>query len=367
MEELPIKRVYLSRANTYLNSHICCYLLAKNIPCVLGVDEDTTEAELSHLKKIGDSLEITPEIRYVDMKSEASVANGIDGCDCFIHSLSQDSWYVNKDPVECYKGPIADALMLLHCAYQQGIPKGIFTGSLVSVYGGRQASSIEVTDADWGEPHNMTGQARAYLYSERAVWAFNQQLKSPLSLTVLNLGVLFGPSLSTLEKHSSVKFMIKMLNESVQALLPLRVPTIDVRDAALVHVLFLLEGMKPDQRFNLCQGCYWLNELAEIMRDEFGFLGIEITSSIIGGLPATLASLFSSELKSIFHHCGKSLKISTFRVREIVSFRMRALDETLVDMGYQMIDGGLVKKELSPKFYTNMKGTNSSSSSQPSS
>lgn len=361
MEETEIKKVFVSRANSYLNSHICCYLLAKRIPCVLGIDEELQESDCEHLKKICDSLNLTPEIRRVDYKKEDSVKNAIDGCDAFIHPLSQDNWYVPDDPVECYREPVATALMLLHCAFQKGIEKGIFSGSLVSVYGGRSESDIEVGDADWGEPHNMTPQARAYLYSERAVWAFNQQLSRPLRLAVLNLGVLVGPSLSPLEKHSSVKFMIKLLNESIHALLPLRIPVIDVRDAALVHVLLLLEGIKPDMRFNLCQGCYWLLEIAEIMRDEFSFLGIDIPSSTVGGLPASLSSFSDPKLKSVFHHCGRGLKISTFRIREVLSFRLRSLDEMLVDMGYHMIDGGLVKKELSPKFFAG-KSTSSSSS-----
>lgn len=362
MEEVEIKKVFLSRAHSYLNSHICCYLLAKRIPCVLAVDDELLESDFAHLKQICQDLKLTPEIRRVNYKNEDSVKDAIDGCDVFIHPLSQDNWYVPDDPVDCYREPVANALMLVHCAFQKGIEKGIFTGSLVSVYGGKTDSDIEVSDADWGEPHNMTPQARAYLYSERAVWAFNQQLSRPLSLAVLNLGVLVGPSLNTLEKHSSVKFMIKLLNESVHALLPLRIPVIDVRDAALVHVLLLQAGIKPDMRFNLCQGCYWLLEIAEIMRDEFGFLGIDIPSSTVGGLPASLSSLSDSKLKATFHHCGKGLKISTFRIREVLNFRLRSLDEMLVDMGYHMIDGGLVKKELSPKFFAGKPNSSASSS-----
>lgn len=340
-------KVFLSRANSYLNSHILTYLLEWKIPCVLGIDDTTSEANWAHLMKICENYETTPEIRQVDYAVQSSLKWVMEDCDVVIHSVASDDWYEASQGPDCYKTAIAETLLIMQCAHQCGAKRVIFSSSLVSVYGGIDKSKIEVSDNDWGNMYNMTAQARAYLYTERAIWDFNQNhLQPPLQITVLNLGVLFGPSLSNLEKHSSIKFVLRLLNGAADSLFQLRLPFIDVRDAALIHVLIIGKPEAHQQRYNLCQGCYWMDDLAEIINDEFSFLGISTGQSIIGSLPVKLAGLFSSNLKNTFFHCGKDLKISSFRIREVVQVKLRSFDESIIDMAYTLIDRGQVKKEI---------------------
>lgn len=339
-------KVFLSRANSYLNSHILTYLLEWKIPCVLAIDDATSEANWSHLYKIFENYNVTPEIRQVDYSVQSSLQWVMEDCDVVIHSISSDDWYETTQGTECYKTAIAETLMIMQCAHHSKAKRVIFSSSLVSVYGGIDKSKIEVSDNDWGNMYNMTAQARAYLYTERAIWAYNQNLPQPLEVTVLNMGVLFGPSLSNLEKHSSIKFVLRLLNGTADSLFQLRMPFIDVRDAALIHVLIIDKKDAHDQRFNLCQGCYWMEDLAEIINDEFGFLGISTSQSIIGSLPVKLTALFSSNLKETFFHCGKDLKISSYRIREVVQVKLRSFDESIIDMAYTLIDRGQVKKEI---------------------
>lgn len=339
-------KVFLSRANTYLNTHIATYLLEHGIACVLGIEDGTEPSRCQHLSKIYENYKLRPEIRQLDYSVIASVTAAIEDCDVIIHSIGTEDWYETKEGVDCYKNTISETLLLMQCASKLHIKRLIFSSSLVSVYGGLTKSNIEVTDTDWGNMYNMTAQARAYLYTERAVWSFNQTLPKPLHLTVLNLGTLFGPSLSTLEKHGSIKFMLRVLNGTAESLLRVKMPFIDVRDAALVHVLIISKPQTHDQRYNLCQGTYWMSDLAEIINDEFGFMGLKASTSVIGMIPVKLASLFSSNLKPILFHCSKDLKISSFRIREIVTVKLRAFDESVLDMAYTLIDRGQVKKEI---------------------
>ena len=262
-------KVFLSHAENYLNSHILTYFLEWGYDVVLGVDDSLSYSEYSHLKKICEQYKVTPDIRYVQYTVEASIRKALEGCDRIIHPLSEDKWYYPSEPVEIYKGAIAEALKLLYCASEEKVRRVLFTGSLVSVYGGSESSKIEVSDTDWGNPYKMTPQARAYLYTEKAVWAFLQTLTYPPKITVLNLGCMFGPSFSTIERHSSMKFMLKLFNGNIQNILPARTPTIDVRDAALLHVLALDNAETYDKRFNVCQGTYWLAEVAENLNHQY--------------------------------------------------------------------------------------------------
>lgn len=340
------RKVFVSRANSYLNTHIVTYLLEHRIPCVLGLEVGMEPISKEHLSKICQNYDLTPEIRTVDYSVQLSVTSAIEDCDVIIHSIASDEWYETNEGVECYKTAISETLLLMQCASNMQIRRLILSSSLVSVYGGIDKSKIEVTDTDWGNIYNLTAQSRAYLYTERAVWSFNQHLPTPLQVTVLNLATLFGPSLSNLEKHSSVKFMLRVLNGAAESLLQLKVPFVDVRDAALIHVLIIDKPESFEQRYNVCQGCYWMNELAETINDEFKFLGLTASSSFIGAIPVKLASLFSSNLKPILFHCGKDLKISSFRIRQVVQVKLRAFDESILDMAYTLIDRGQVKKEI---------------------
>lgn len=339
-------KVFLSRANTYLNTHIATYLLEHNIACVLGVEVGTEPARYQHLRKIYENYKQKPEIRKVDYSMMVSVTTAIEDCGIIIHSVGSEDWYETCEGVECYKNEISEALLLMQCASNLHIQRMVFSSSLVSVYGGKDESKIEAKDDDWGNIYNMTANARKYYYTEKAILSFKKTLPDPLNVTILNLGTLFGPSLSNLEKHSSIKFMLKVLNGTAQSLLRIKVPFIDVRDAALIHVLILNKDQTHNKRFNVCQGTYWMEDLAEIINDEFTFMGLTTSSSVIGLIPVKLASLFSSNLKPILFHCNKDLKISSFRIREIVAVKLRAFDESILDMAYTLIDRGQVKKEI---------------------
>lgn len=339
-------KVFLTRAHTYLNSHILTYLLEWKIAFVLAFDETTSPESWSHLEMIWDRYGVTPEIRQVNFSILTSLQWAMEDCDVIIHSIASDDWYEASQGTDCYKDAISEALLIMHCAHLSKIRRVIFSSSLVSVYGGIDKSKIEVSDNDWGYIYNMTAQARAYLYTERAIWAFNQTLDSPLQFTVLNLGAMFGPSMSHLEKHSSIKFMLRLLNGTADSLFQLRIPFIDVRDAALIHVLIIDKPESYVQRFNVCQGCYWMEDLAEIINDEFKFLNISTGKSLIGFIPIKLASLFSSNLQQTFFHCGKDLKISSYRIREVVQVKLRSFDESILDMAYTLIDRGQVKTEI---------------------
>lgn len=160
---------------------------------------------------------------------------------------------------------------------------------------------------------------------------------------------MFGPFLNSSDKHSSVKLMIKLLNNRFSSLLPITLPTVDVRDAALVNLLLINLETTYGKRFNVCQGTYELSEISEVLADEFKYLGLVLPSSSYGTLPIKLAGFADSSLGNTFFHCGKDLKISTYRLRELVDIKLRSVDETVIDMAYQIIDKGLINKETDSK------------------
>jgi nucleoside-diphosphate-sugar epimerase len=341
------RRVYISHPGSYLNTHLIVYLLEWGVECVLGMDEEENESSVSHVKDIYAKKGARPQIVRVDVFSEKSIREAIRGCDAIVHPLSLDPWYLSEEPTECYKKQIHHAVMMLYCANLEEITRVVFTGSLVSVYGGRKENSIEARDEDWGDINNMTPQARAYLYAERAIWAFNKdKLPKPINITVLNVGNLFGPSLAELERCSSFKFIYKVLNTKTKDILPIKFPFIDVRDAALAHLLVLGEEATFGRRFNVCQGTYWMEEVMEVVRDQFKDY-INLTISTVGKFPLKLASMFDDHLKQAFFHCGKDLRVSNFRIRQIISIKMRSLDESLIDMIYYMIHRGQMGSETS--------------------
>lgn len=337
-------KILLTYATSYLNSYISLYGLELGLDFRLGLEKDFNNHHVEKVEEIYTLYDKEMDIVELDIENETQLTTVMEGCDTIIHPMVPDLVEIPEDCSSLIKKCVNESLTIMKVAKKLGIKRIVFTGSITNVYAG--SSKKEFNDNDWADIKNIGGVLqRVNFYVSKSVWFLQKDWDNFFDLTVLNIGFLIGPAIARRPSHQSNVFIKNLIMGKTTQNFNTQFPTIDVRDAALTHLKVLEMKKSFNQRLNLIQGVHFMRDISEILKDEFEQYNYEIPTGIIGGLPIKLLSLFDTDkgIKKQLFGYGKSIKISNLRIKRLLKgMKYRALDESLIEMGYDLVDKGIV-------------------------
>jgi len=121
-------------------------------------------------------------------------------------------------------------------------------------------------------------------------------------------------------------------------------PTVDVEDVAQAHVnACFKEGIKGE-RILLFQREVPLTEVAEVLSKEFGGFGYRFPTRTVGRCPVRIASWFDPAMKQMVPLIGTTSHFDNTKSKTLLGIEYsKDLKETITEMGYSIIDQGLVQ------------------------
>ena len=117
---------------------------------------------------------------------------------------------------------------------------------------------------------------------------------------------------------------------------------VDVRDVAKAHLLALENPNTNGNRYIVFDKTMWLEDVAQILRNEFKPLGYNVTSKTVGKCPIWLMSFVSSKAKGILKSIGISYKLENSKSVNELGMKYISAEKSIVDMGYCLIEMGNV-------------------------
>jgi len=113
-------------------------------------------------------------------------------------------------------------------------------------------------------------------------------------MTIMNPGFIQGPSFHK-NQFTSSDFIIRALKNDIPGIPKISLAFVDVRDAALGHVLALEKSNETDgKRYILVENSYWMEDTLTMLREEFSKFGYKITDFTIGKTMFTIVSWFDA-------------------------------------------------------------------------
>ena len=156
---------------------------------------------------------------------------------------------------------------------------------------------------------------------------------------------MFGPSLSK-RYSTSNQIFIRAMNNNLKAIIKIGIPFVDVRDAASAHVLCILEKrvISNAKRYLVTEGCYWLSDLVDVLRDEFEKQGYPLTkrqnnNKIVGQFLLKVdkhLALFSG-------YFGRLALCDNTRSKTELGIVYKYFRETVLDSAFDYLAKGVVK------------------------
>ena len=167
--------------------------------------------------------------------------------------------------------------------------------------------------------------------------------------TVVNPACVMGPLLSKFVPPGRLELHRQLMEHKVKRVPNFYLPIIDVRDAATAIVNALTAEGAANKRHLLSGDNISYMQTARILADEFSRFGYDVPTKRASYMYLWFNSIFDSQYRKWLSIVNKEVKLDNTRMKTVLGVNPRSINTTIIEMGYSLIDTGLVKK---PSNYT---------------
>lgn len=336
--------ILVTGATGYCSSHIIKLLLEQ------GYKVRGTVRSLKNKEKYEFLLNLVPEknenLSFVEaeLQNANSWSVAVEGCDYIIHVASPIPSLDLKTEDEFVKPAVEGTLNVLNAALEKKCKKVVITSSVTTLVAGNEHKLI--TEEDWSIMTGISSYTKSKILAEKAVWEFYEKNKDSIDVTVVNPSIVLGPMFAL---HGSIGE--GLLTSILSGELPgipdpdCNYAIIDVRDVAIGHLNALLSSDANGKRFILSNRGVFIQEMADILREEFENKGYTIPSKKM-----TKEELIETKSKvaamiAYSGRMGVDLKISNDRSVKELGMKYHDMKDTIISMAYALIKKGAAENK----------------------
>lgn len=239
------QRVLVTGITGYIGQHCGAELLRQGYT-VVGTTRSAARAEAVR-KGIAAVAPVDDlHCRELDLLEDAGWDDAVRDCDHVLHVASPYVLAVPDDEEELIRPAVEGTVRVIEAAQRAGVKRTVLTSSVAAIMLGHGSGSAgpdtwSDTDADIG------AYARSKTLAERAAWEAVQS--GEMELTVINPGVVLGPTLTGEVDGESLKIVSDMITGKMPMVPDVGMGMVDVRDVARLHVAAMTADDAAGRRF----------------------------------------------------------------------------------------------------------------------
>lgn len=334
--------VFVSGASGYIALHVVNELLSAGYKVIGSTRSDKKAAEVE--KKFGNNPNlktvIVPDIAEPGAFDHAFEEYGSE-IKVVLHVASPfffDTTEYEKDLLLPAVNGTKSILESVKKYAPQTVENVVVTSSLAAIVSPKRMAEPNalVTEKDWNDTtwegagaDPVTAYCASKKFAEEAAWKFLEENKSIVKfrLITVNPGYVFGPQLSSDSVGDVLNTSCELINSIVHSkpgseIQPISGPYIDVRDVAKAHLLAFEKEETFGKRLMLVEGAFSLQQVADIINEEFP----QLKGNVATGEPGTGEELLN-----------KSARYDPSKTKAILGFKLRNLKETVYDTVDQIL------------------------------
>lgn len=346
--------ILVTGVSGYIASHVAKLLLEDGYRVRGTVRDLSDEGKVAPLKALVPDAKHPIELVEADLTKDDGWDKAMEGCAFVLHMASPfpDLTTANVPEDALVKPAKEGTLRVLEAARAAGtVQRVVLTSSFAAVHGEAAVDPEKnYNEDDWTdvESPDLDSYTKSKVLAEKAAWDFIKELpdERKMELAVINPGFVLGPPLMESHKGStSVNYMTQIVNRTYPAVPKLMFPVCDVRDVARAHVQALTLPEAAGKRHIITTDSFWMKDVALAASKEFRPQGYNIPTCQLPYFVVWMAGIFNKTYKNhLLPRLGKVMKVDNKRMVETLGIEPTALDCTVQDMIYAMIDLGIVRK-----------------------
>lgn len=337
--------VLVTGASGYIGKHVTLQLVRAGYRVRASVRSEAKAQEVQQvLRQHLPSDHPHEDVTFVmlDLTSDEGWDQALDGVDALLHTASPFTLDAPVGSDVLVRPAVDGTLRALRAAHRAGVSRVILTSSLVAIWGSSEAEGptgwTESMWTDLDSPLGRDAYNRSKTLAERAAWDYVEREAPAMRLTTINPGAVLG---APLDEHfgTSVALIERVLAARDPAVPDLRLPVVDVRDVARMHVDALARPASEGRRFIACAETISFYDIARLVAD--AYRDRRIVTRRVPSLFVRLLAIFDPSLRSALPLLGRSLRCDTSHTREVFDFAfipapvsVRETADFLVQRGY---------------------------------
>jgi dihydroflavonol-4-reductase len=299
--------------------------------------EAELRATLNRFVQADDRLEFMP----ADLLADAGWAEAVRGCEYVLHVASPFPLLSPKNEEDLIRPAREGTLRVLRAAAENGVRRVVQTSSNAAISAGHPRAKTHFDESDWSPPDSPTidPYSKSKVLAERAAWEFMESLPPghPLELAVINPGWVLGPLPDT-HQRTSGELVQQLMSGKLPGLARVQMTGVDVRDVASAHLAAMVTPEAAGRRFLCIAEAFWMSDAALILKKHFEPRGYTIPTNVLPSWLVYLAALFIKPARATLRSLNREHAYDTSRVRRVLNWNPRGLEEMLVSMAESLIE-----------------------------
>jgi dihydroflavonol-4-reductase len=281
----------------------------------------------------GDRLAIVA----ADLTSDSGWDAAVSGCEYVLHVASPLGGVESVD-ADALIAPARDGSMrVLRASARAGVKRVVMTSAAATAR--PPLSSNQISDETiWADPSDPQFDAyrRSKILAEQAAWEWMTANPTPMTLTTILPGAVFGPVL-TKANLGSVRIIQRLLDGKPPALPRLGFSVVDVRDVAALHVRAMTMPQAGGERFLATGEFLWMEDIAKMLRSGLKERAAKVPTRRLPNALFRIVSLFAHDLRALTPLLGRRFASSSEKAARVLGFVPRPVAATIVDCGESLL------------------------------
>ncbi len=336
------ERVLVTGITGFLGSHVAKLLLEKHYLVRGSVRDKSNERKIRPLAVLPNQKNL--ELVEADLLQPDTWDQAVRGCDYVIHVASPFPTVDPKNEDEVIQPAVVGTMAVMKACARHKVKHVVLTSSIASVQSLGSSAKPVYTEEDWTDLDTVTPYYKSKAMAERAAWDFYNTLDKAtrFRLTAILPGLIFGPALIATD-FTSGEIVRQILTGELFAIPRLNLAVVDVRDVAFAHVAAIEKPGTDGQRYICCsEDHFWFEDIAKILREEFGKYGYRVTRRKLKYYQAKLLSIFNSKAHSVVPFWNSYQEFSNTKIIRQFGMAFRPGREAVLAMAYSLIENHVV-------------------------
>ncbi|MEZ4429328.1 MAG: aldehyde reductase [Nannocystaceae bacterium] len=236
-------------------------------------------------------------------------------------------------------------LRVLKAAARHDVARVVLTSSLAAVLYGHKRDGSEVYDEhSWSQLTDRVGAyEKSKTIAEQAAWEYHASLPAEgrFELVAVNPGLVLGPALDA-DYGTSGELVRKLLKRDFPGCPDVGWAVVDVRDVADAHLAAMTVPEAAGERFVCAVEYASMLDVARILDRRFRDRGYKVPLRRLPGWVLKLVGVFDRTAQLAVQELGLRQDISNAKIRAVLDWRPRGVEEMVVAMGESLIAHGVV-------------------------
>jgi dihydroflavonol-4-reductase len=336
--------VLVTGGTGFLGAHTIARLLADGHEVQTTVRAVSRQTEVEAMLRTAGAPGIAG-VRYfpADLTRDEGWAEAVKGADYVLHVASPFPRSAPEDENDIIVPARDGVLRVLRAARDADVRRVVLTSSFAAVGYGHEPASRVFDEHDWTDVDGpgVSAYVKSKAIAERTAWDFMDHEGRDLELTVVNPVGIFGPVLGP-DYASSIQIIATMLDGGMRLAPPMWTQTVDVRDAADLHVRAMTAPQAAGQRYlALAGGVMSFHEIAVTLRSRLGKSAARVPAGSAPGWLIRLMSRFQPRLRELAPQLGVIRRASNAKARAELDWSPRSNEDAVAASAESLVRLGL--------------------------